>query len=217
MMITLRTFFCGVAFASAFLTAQTAGATLITFEDQPAGPTGFASAGPAQTLIYNAGPVTATFTGGVILTNESAETTDLSNVYATASFGDASLTNPLVVTFNEPIQNFQIQILNAIAGNYELSDNAGHSDMFSLATTGGSLQTVGFAATGTVVDITFLGPPLGNVTFDFAIDNVTFNQPLGSGTPEPSTWVMMVLGFAGLGFAGYRSSRKGAAFAAFAA
>jgi hypothetical protein len=217
MMITLRTFFCGVAFASAFLTAQTAGATLITFEDQPAGPTGFASAGPAQTLIYNAGPVTATFTGGVILTNESAETTDLSNVYATASFGDASLTNPLVVTFNEPIQNFQIQILNAIAGNYELSDNAGHSDMFSLATTGGSLQTVGFAATGTVVDITFLGPPLGTVTFDFAIDNVTFNQPLGSGTPEPSTWVMMVLGFAGLGFAGYRSSRKGAAFAAFAA
>jgi PEP-CTERM motif len=27
-------------------------------------------------------------------------------------------------------------------------------------------------------------------------------------TPEPSTWAMMILGFAGLGFAGYRSSRK---------
>jgi len=26
--------------------------------------------------------------------------------------------------------------------------------------------------------------------------------------PEPSTWAMMVLGFAGLGFAGYRRSRK---------
>jgi hypothetical protein len=25
--------------------------------------------------------------------------------------------------------------------------------------------------------------------------------------PEPSTWVMMALGFAGLGFMGYRSSR----------
>jgi hypothetical protein len=25
--------------------------------------------------------------------------------------------------------------------------------------------------------------------------------------PEPSTWAMMLLGFAGLGFAGYRTSR----------
>jgi hypothetical protein len=32
--------------------------------------------------------------------------------------------------------------------------------------------------------------------------------------PEASTWVMMMLGFAGLGFAGYRASRKNAAFAA---
>ena len=33
-------------------------------------------------------------------------------------------------------------------------------------------------------------------------------------TPEPSTWAMMILGFAGLGFAGYRASRKAAAIAA---
>jgi hypothetical protein len=30
-------------------------------------------------------------------------------------------------------------------------------------------------------------------------------------TPEPSTWAMMLLGFAGLGFAGYRTSRRTAA------
>jgi hypothetical protein len=41
---------------------------------------------------------------------------------------------------------------------------------------------------------------------------VTFNQPLG-GIPEASTWAMMALGFAALGFAGYRTSRKGVAFA----
>ena len=29
-----------------------------------------------------------------------------------------------------------------------------------------------------------------------------------AGTPEPSTWVLMLLGFAGLGFLGYRGSRK---------
>ena len=31
--------------------------------------------------------------------------------------------------------------------------------------------------------------------------------------PEPSTWAMMMLGFAGLGFARYRASRKSRAFA----
>jgi hypothetical protein len=30
----------------------------------------------------------------------------------------------------------------------------------------------------------------------------------GSVVPEPSTWALMVLGFAGLGFAGYRQARK---------
>jgi hypothetical protein len=30
----------------------------------------------------------------------------------------------------------------------------------------------------------------------------------GSVIPEPSTWAMMLLGFAGLGFAGYRHARK---------
>ena len=40
------------------------------------------------------------------------------------------------------------------------------------------------------------------------------NQTLGAGAPEPATWAMMALGFAGLGFAGYRKSRKTAPFAA---
>ena len=30
----------------------------------------------------------------------------------------------------------------------------------------------------------------------------------GTVVPEPSTWAMMLLGFAGLGFAGYRHARK---------
>jgi hypothetical protein len=34
-----------------------------------------------------------------------------------------------------------------------------------------------------------------------------------SETPEPSTWVMLVLGFAALGFAGYRARQKTAALA----
>ena len=42
-------------------------------------------------------------------------------------------------------------------------------------------------------------------TFSF-----TFNTPISqvNSAPEPSTWAMMLLGFAGLGFAGYRASQR---------
>jgi hypothetical protein len=31
---------------------------------------------------------------------------------------------------------------------------------------------------------------------------------LGGAVPEPSTWAMMLIGFAGLGYAGYRRARE---------
>ena len=37
-----------------------------------------------------------------------------------------------------------------------------------------------------------------------------FDLALGGAVPEPSTWAMMLVGFAGLGFAGYRSTGRGA-------
>jgi hypothetical protein len=44
---------------------------------------------------------------------------------------------------------------------------------------------------------------------------VTLTFANGAGAiPEPSTWAMMLVGFAGLGFAGYRTSRKSAEIAA---
>jgi hypothetical protein len=39
-----------------------------------------------------------------------------------------------------------------------------------------------------------------------------FHNFVSATVPEPSTWAMMLLGFAGLGFAGYRTSRRTAAF-----
>ena len=60
---------------------------------------------------------------------------------------------------------------------------------------------------GSSVDVQFFqssGYPwvmVGEVSFD-------------SGIPEPSSWVMMLLGFAGLGIVGYRSARKSAGAAA---
>jgi hypothetical protein len=45
----------------------------------------------------------------------------------------------------------------------------------------------------------------GGFGIDFAV---------GGAVPEPSTWAMMLLGFAGLGYAGYRTSQKAASIAA---
>jgi hypothetical protein len=40
---------------------------------------------------------------------------------------------------------------------------------------------------------------------------------VSSGVPEPSTWAMMLIGFAGLGFAGYRRTKRKADVALSAA
>jgi hypothetical protein len=36
----------------------------------------------------------------------------------------------------------------------------------------------------------------------------SFPMPAGQAERESQTWVMMLIGFAGLGYAGYRASRK---------
>jgi len=40
------------------------------------------------------------------------------------------------------------------------------------------------------------------------LSNNLGNLPIASAVPEPSTWAMMILGFAGVGFMAYRRSRK---------
>jgi hypothetical protein len=73
--------------------------------------------------------------------------------------------------------------------------------------------------------VTFLGivsdTPFTTVTFQsasvstsdgFAFDNVTFGN-VANGVPEPSTWAMMLVGFAGLAFASRRRTRPAIAAA----
>jgi hypothetical protein len=48
----------------------------------------------------------------------------------------------------------------------------------------------------------------------FSLQFSTGFGPAGSAVPEPSTWAMMLLGFAGLGYVGYRTSRKAVSIAA---
>ena len=50
-------------------------------------------------------------------------------------------------------------------------------------------------------------PPYGVVVVTSLGADYTNAQGLAFNTPEPSTWAMMALGFASVGFAGYRRSR----------
>jgi hypothetical protein len=54
--------------------------------------------------------------------------------------------------------------------------------------------------------------------YQIALSPGVGNEPFAGlpslGVPEPSTWAMMLLGFARLGFLGYRASRKSGALAA---
>ena len=56
-------------------------------------------------------------------------------------------------------------------------------------------------------DVKFKSATITNLGNDaWGIDDVSYNI---SAVPEPATWAMMILGFLGIGFLGYRRSSKG--------
>jgi PEP-CTERM motif len=55
-----------------------------------------------------------------------------------------------------------------------------------------------------VINLGSFGPNI-----DLTIEGFGSSFALGGAVPEPSTWAMMLLGFAGLGFVGYRQTRAG--------
>ena len=73
--------------------------------------------------------------------------------------------------------------------------------------TGWQMATFNFTPTSSTEVLSFLsiGTAASALPPFALLDSVSATQ----GTvPEPSTWVMMVLGFAGLGYAGFRSNRR---------
>jgi hypothetical protein len=91
----------------------------------------------------------------------------------------------------------------SFGGNFLVQDGGSVGvwtpNAFAVVATSSS-ETLTFAA----VDTSALG---GNPSYGNEITNVTLP------VPEPSTWAMMGLGFAGLAFAGYRGRRAATAIA----
>jgi hypothetical protein len=101
-----------------------------------------------------------------------------------------------------------------VVGQFHTTTTAGFSNVFGLADDGTSM----FAVAGTEiysVDLSngLLTPVLDYSGHGLGDANGTAFLAENNTVPEPSTWAMMMLGFAGLGFFGYRASRKNAAVA----
>jgi hypothetical protein len=68
-----------------------------------------------------------------------------------------------------------------------------------------------FSGSNTSVVLKIIDANAVSVGNDFGLDNITLSDPA---VPESSTWGMMLTGFAGLAFAGYRAKRRTAALPA---
>lgn len=69
----------------------------------------------------------------------------------------------------------------------------------------GGVEFFGFTDVNPFTSVTISRPAGANGTDYWGLDNVSFNV---GAVPEPSTWAMMILGFAGVGFAAYRRESK---------
>lgn len=177
---------------SAVPTVASAEPITIDFESLPAGSSNFGA--PPQTLHLSG----ATFTGGVVLTNESVST-DLTNVYATVNCCD--YTNPLAIVFGQAVANLSLLVTNNVAATYTLVDNLGRS-MSLVAPSANTPLLLSLPFDGiTSARVMSVGVP----GFDFAIDDVMFRQGPAV-VPEPAT--MLLVGGGILGMLTRRGTRR---------
>jgi PEP-CTERM motif len=85
---------------------------------------------------------------------------------------------------------------------YDASSNLLGTTEVSNSNDGGGLSFVGWASESGVQSVSIYNP------YSNEWDVSAANIYVSSGAPEPSTWAMMLLGFAGLGYASYRHARK---------
>jgi hypothetical protein len=193
-------------------TAANAGTILINFETVPVettGPSVFASAGPAQTVVV---PGVATFTGGVILGNETLLPADsfgtLPNVYATAGFGD-SLLSTLTMTFNPsfgtvtevsfPVFNGDTASESYIATAFDGTTVVGSQTLSDLAPNSSSGFGIVNISAPAITSVTVAPTTLDTggccAGWDYSIDSVALNESVQqafNSVPEPDNLVFLL-------------------------
>ncbi len=162
----------------------------------------------------------------MFLKDETQQNINDSTVYATASsLADGIVTtastlagkifDPLKISFSAPVTNLSLNIANGLVGTYRLFDGNNPSNFFDVTLTGqgsdlkdGSSRRAGVSGLRAVpererpqggqqsTDFTDAAPAIRG--FDFAIDDVTFDDRQTSPVPEPATCVLIGTGIAAL-------------------
>ncbi len=209
--------------ATVALMASPAAASEIDFEDVFPGGTGpsrLSQIDPFQPDqgAFHAGGLDVAVDGGVFLIKALDVPANQSTIYLTACHGECTtippvLSNPLTITFSEPINNFFVDVYNTwlVDVLYRVYDNNGNSAVFLLPPGPASGQKqIGFAATGTIVSIEAF--PVGaEGLYDFSIDNIHFDEALPPLDPVPEPGSMLLLGSGLAGAIAARRRRRNAA------
>jgi hypothetical protein len=90
------------------------------------------------------------------------------------------------------IQADGVEVLDVTFGSLAIAESFFRDDVIDLG-----------ADFGPNIDLTFGYTLIANGSGGFG-----FDLAIGAAVPEPSAWAMMLLGFAGLGYAGYRRARE---------
>jgi hypothetical protein len=201
------------------LTGAASAAVTVTLKEGPADPQYFAPEAAGQNN-FTLGDITWTLVSGQAGTAKGT-TTDVSAAPLGMGAGPNGTTYMSVegggtelATWATPQTSLSIywgSIDGDAGGNNNLNSLAITVDGYTL--TGGDLVSMGALGLGDQnspmdnqwVTITGLGD---FKQASFSSTNNAFEFSLASGAPEPSTWAMMGLGFAGLGFMAWRGSRK---------
>lgn len=139
---------------------------------------------------------------------------------------DESITEPANDATDEgDILLAGVPVLPSGTGYVRINDPDGKtlSDLLFYGANGNSLNLLSDPIPADQIEIIEATTLLGTITEDgkldpvgkfFGVTNSQIQVMSDLDTPEPSTWVMMLMGFAGLAFASFRSRKRNAALAA---
>ncbi len=126
---------------------------------------------------------------------------------------------PVNFSSHVPFEPFELDSFNLTAAwrdelevtvTGELNGVVVHSTTLTVNTSGPTLETFNWDV-NKVVFHSFGGVPVGFEGYQFVLDNLSVSLVPDSSirsfdaVPESSTWTLMLVGFAGLGFAGYQA------------
>ena len=186
------------------------------FASEPAGANGFTINGITWTLVSGSAATAKGTTPGISAAPLGMGTGPTGTTYMAVEGGGTEM-----ATWATPQTSLSIY-WGSIDANVPGSASGGNINSFAITLDGYTLTGVDlmsmYGAHGTgsqgdplanqLVTITGLAP---FTTAEFSSTRNAFEFSLGTPVPEPATWAMMALGFAGLGYAAFRRNSKGQA------